>query len=133
MLVFDLTKRATFTAVEGWVKDVEKNTDKKVAKILVGNKADMAADGGKRAVTQAEAQKLADSYGMPYVETSAKSGTNVEDAFEQLAKLALDNVKKEKEIKSGGLTSPHGGVSTKVNLKAKKGAEDDGEKKKQWC
>ena len=132
MLVFDLTKRATFTAVEGWVKDVEKNTDKKVAKILVGNKVDIASDGGKRAVAQAEAQKLADSYGMPYVETSAKSGLNVEDAFEQLAKLSLDNVKKEKELKGGqGGFSPQG-VSSKVNLKAKKETVEE-EKKKSWC
>jgi Ras-related protein Rab-2A len=136
MLVFDLTKRATFTAVEGWVKDVEKNTDKKVAKVLVGNKADVAdgSGGGKRAVTQAEAAKLAESYGMPYIETSAKSGVNVEDAFEQLAALALANVKREKERGGQGgdrPTTPHS--SSKVNLKDGGGGGGSTEKKKSWC
>jgi small GTP-binding protein len=96
MLVFDLTVRGSFLAVESWVRDIDKNADKKVAKILVGNKADLADGEGRRAVTQAEATKMAAAHGMTYIETSAKSGLNVDAAFERLAGTALENLKREK-------------------------------------
>ena len=95
MLVFDLTSRPSFLAVESWVKDIDKNADKKVAKILVGNKADLAeSEPGRRAVTEDDARKVANAHGMTYIETSAKSGANVEAAFERLAGLALESLKR---------------------------------------
>ena len=96
MLVFDLTVRGSFLAVESWVRDIDKNADKKVAKILVGNKADLADGEGRRTVTQAEATKMAAAHGMTYIETSAKSGLNVDAAFERLAGTALENLKRDK-------------------------------------
>jgi hypothetical protein len=36
-------------------------------------------------VTEEEAQRFADSYGVPYIETSAKTGENVDEAFMMLA------------------------------------------------
>lgn len=51
-------------------------------KLLVGNKADLTA---KRAVDTATAQAFADEAGIPFLETSAKSATNVEAAFVRMA------------------------------------------------
>ncbi|KAL1762907.1 GTPase HRas isoform X1, partial [Sigmodon hispidus] len=45
--------------------------------VLVGNKNDLAA----RTVESQQAQDLACSYGIPYIETSAKTHQSVEDAF----------------------------------------------------
>ncbi|CAF1120723.1 unnamed protein product [Rotaria sordida] len=50
--------------------------------LLVGNKCDLTYD---RVVGHATAKKLADSLNIPYIETSAKNPTNVEQAFETLA------------------------------------------------
>ena len=58
-----------------------------VQKVLVGNKIDLAH---KRKVPQADAQALADKYGMMYFETSAKDDMNVEQCFFRLAKQIAD-------------------------------------------
>lgn len=131
MLVFDLTVRASFQAVESWVRDIDKNADRKVAKILVGNKADLADADNRRAVTAAEATKVAEQHGMTYIETSAKSGVNVDEAFEKLAALALGNVKKEK---AAAEDSKQAAAPAKtVNLSRRADAGEAAEKKKGCC
>ncbi|KAL1791709.1 Q Chain Q, Ligand-bound Ras:SOS:Ras complex [Sigmodon hispidus] len=55
-----------------WVKDSDN-----VLMVLVCNKCDLAA----RTVESQQAQDLACSYGIPYIETSAKTHQGVEDAF----------------------------------------------------
>ncbi len=55
--------------------------------ILVGNKQDLA---NERKVTYDEAKQLADSWGVEYIETSAKTNFNCKEAFE---KLALEIIK----------------------------------------
>ena len=55
---------------------------------MVGNKIDL-----KREIEMMEAKQIADNFGMPYLETSAKDGTNVDKAFGRIAtKLAVDNM-----------------------------------------
>lgn len=50
--------------------------------MLIGNKCDMS---DQRAVTTAEGEALAKEYNVPFFETSAKQGVNVEKAFISLA------------------------------------------------
>ena len=52
--------------------------------VLVGNKIDLA---NKRKVTTEEAKKLAESWGIDYIETSAKNNLNCKEAFEKLARI----------------------------------------------
>merc|ERR1711907_813524 len=54
-----------------------------VEKMILGNKCDME---DQRMVSTEDGQKLADEYGVPFLETSAKSSTNVEKAFFQMAR-----------------------------------------------
>jgi Ras-related protein Rab-2A len=135
MLVFDLTMRTSFAAVESWVRDIDKNADKRVAKILVGNKADLAEmpgeglGGQKRAISVAEATACAKAHGMTYIETSAKSGANVDTAFERLAGLALDNLKREKEDTAG---RPAPAAAKTVTLGGGKKEGGDKAEKKSW-
>jgi GTPase SAR1 family protein len=51
--------------------------------VLVGNKTDLPAE--ERAVTREAAAELADSNDMLYIETSAKTGSNVAALFELIA------------------------------------------------
>lgn len=53
--------------------------EKHVAIVLVGNKADLPAD--RRAVSTEEGARLAKQYSVPFFETSAKTGVNVDEAF----------------------------------------------------
>eukprot|EP00826_Nyctotherus_ovalis_P008802 TRINITY_DN1228_c0_g5_i2.p2 TRINITY_DN1228_c0_g5~~TRINITY_DN1228_c0_g5_i2.p2 ORF type:complete len:107 (+),score=49.11 TRINITY_DN1228_c0_g5_i2:495-815(+) len=54
-----------------------------MAVALVGNKCDL---GEKRKVSAEEAARTAKEHGMLYIETSAKTGANVEEMFTQMAK-----------------------------------------------
>ena len=54
--------------------------------IMVGNKNDLE---DQRKVSTEEAQSLAEENGMLYLETSAKTGENVEKLFTNLAEIIL--------------------------------------------
>lgn len=78
ILVFDLTDMDTFTRLPTWLSEIERYTQQKVAMMLVGNKADLK---DKRVVDFDVAQDYANKLAIPYLETSAKLSTNVEQAF----------------------------------------------------
>ena len=83
ILVFDITEKNTFTEIESWLAEVEKNsTDKNIVKLLVGNKIDLEH---ARQVTTDEAVEFAKDHGMTYIETSAKNAINIEKAFTTIA------------------------------------------------
>ena len=63
--------------------------------MIIGNKTD--APG--RAVTTEEAREHADGLGVPFLETSAKADTNVEEAFLTLASELLRRAPPEKPQK----------------------------------
>jgi small GTP-binding protein len=90
VLVFDLANIESFTNVHRWLRDIQSQMVKDDARsqsplLLVGNKVDL---GRKRAVGQDEARALAESVGVAYFETSAKTGHGVEDAFTFSATVA---------------------------------------------
>ena len=76
--MYDVTDAESFTNVQQWLHEIEKYASENVDKLLVGNKADL---GARRAVTFEQGRGFADSLGMDFVETSAKSAQNVEKAF----------------------------------------------------
>ena len=56
---------------------MQQHTDTKYVTTLVGNKADLP----NREVTNAEATQYAQENGFGYIEVSAKTGANIEEAF----------------------------------------------------
>jgi GTPase SAR1 family protein len=65
-----------------------------VPMILVGNKSDLVDE---RAVPREVGKAMANHFGVPYIETSAKRGINVEETFEKVMRLILLD-----EQKNGG-------------------------------
>jgi len=80
IVVYDITCRDSFNNVKTWIEECKNSATKTITFILIGNKSDLAE---KRAVTEDEGRELAESYGIQYYETSAKTGTNVEKAFSE--------------------------------------------------
>ncbi|XP_048356250.1 ras-related protein Rab-39B-like [Sphaerodactylus townsendi] len=86
VLMFDLTNRASFESIKKWHQEVMETVKPyHVVFVLVGHKSDLK-DECK--VEQKEAEKLASSLGAKYIETSAKTSQNVEEAF-QILTLAI--------------------------------------------
>jgi len=85
ILVYDVSERKSFENVGEWMNQIDKETtDGLVVKLLVGNKIDL-----DRVVTTEEGIELSEKYNMPFLETSAKDASNVEDSFLQIATMIL--------------------------------------------
>lgn len=80
--VFSITEQESFAAMNDHREQIlrVKETEK-IQMILVGNKADLES---RREVSQQEAENLARSWGISYIETSAKTRVNVDEAFTKL-------------------------------------------------
>ena len=73
-----MTDLESFNNVKQWLSEIDRYASESVNKLLVGNKSDLTA---KRAVDYATAKAFADEIGIPFLETSAKNASNVEQAF----------------------------------------------------
>ena len=73
------------------MNDIDKFAKDGVFKILVGNKCDLNEN---RKVSKEKGKQLADSYGIPFIETSAKSNENIEKLFVDSTKVFLDKQSK---------------------------------------
>jgi len=89
LLVFDVSNRVSFMALDSWLKEIYQYSDPCVTFILCGNKIDLDA---QRSVDTEEAEEFAKQNGMLYVETSAKDATNVQGAFNSLCISIVEKV-----------------------------------------
>ena len=120
LLVFDLSRKQTFEHVTDWLNDLRAIAEPDIVVILVGNKADLTeqneeGDGqNKREITRKEAEEWARKNGvLEYVETSAKSGENVEKAFMRVAERIYQNIQAGKydlNDRRSGVKGPSAGL-----------------------
>ncbi|CAG9580336.1 putative ras-related protein rab-2a [Leishmania major strain Friedlin] len=89
LLVYDVTRRDTFTHLQSWLEDAKANANTALVIMLIGNKCDLES---KRQVSREEGEAFARCNGLMFMETSAKTSQNVDDAFLQTAALIYDNV-----------------------------------------
>ena len=66
--------------VTEWLKNIEKYAKENVYKFLVGNKSDLTEN---RVIQTEEASKFAEEHNLPYIETSAKDGINIDELFDK--------------------------------------------------
>jgi len=122
LVVYDITDRESFDNLNSWLIEIEKNANKNVYKLLIGNKCDLE---DKRKVTFQEGKDFAESNGMKFMETSAKTASKVQEAFELLTnEIIKASINKEK------------GLEKKENNKAvhlTSGGTDISGKKKGGC
>ncbi|KAG6411217.1 hypothetical protein SASPL_129295 [Salvia splendens] len=93
VLVYDVNVKQSFDNLSKWRKQfLDEASLKHPGKfpfIVLGNKIDVAG-GNLRAVSEKDAKAWCDSNGsIPYFETSARNGMNVDDAFKCIAKSAF--------------------------------------------
>lgn len=91
IVVFDITRKETAENTENWIEEVYKRTKNKPPVILLGNKVDLRGTEREK-VSQNEGKKLAQDLSeqfeveIPYLDSSAKTGKNLEEAFKTIAK-----------------------------------------------
>ena len=88
MLVFDKTSPESFDRVGYWTEEVSRYGHASTLKTLIGNKCDL---GGQ--VSSAEAEAKDRSFGIEYIETSAKMSAQVDSAFTSLARQLVQKRK----------------------------------------
>ncbi|RLI66520.1 MAG: hypothetical protein DRO88_01645 [Promethearchaeia archaeon] len=79
LFVFDLNDRKTFEHLPEWKAELDKFAGCEYEGLIIGNKSDLP-----REVSNAEAIQLANKYNMEFIETSALTNSNVEEAFVML-------------------------------------------------
>lgn len=118
MVVYDLTNEKTFKMMDKWIKELKDNAPKNIAIMIVGNKSDLF---NEKVDLGNELDRFKNEY--LYCEVSAKSGTNVSLAFENLTLKIIEN---EKQKKLKGEDAPRDSMPLR---KASKG----GHKKNSKC
>ena len=114
ILIYDVTNLQTFENVKNWITQIREEANKNVVIFLAGNKADLPEES--RAVQKEDGQKMAEEYNIPFQETSAKEGINVNETFQELVEK-IDEVFSKLEIPKA----------------EQKNILFNGKKKKSWC
>ncbi|XP_040132939.1 ras-related protein Rab-4A isoform X5 [Ictidomys tridecemlineatus] len=89
LLVYDITSRETYNALTNWLTDARMLASQSIVILLCGNKKDLDTD---REVTFLEASRFAQENELMFLETSALTGENVEEAFVQCARKILNRI-----------------------------------------
>ncbi|XP_034075680.1 ras-related protein Rab-26-like isoform X2 [Gymnodraco acuticeps] len=83
LLLYDVTNKSSFDNIKAWLTEIHEYAQQDVVLMLLGNKADATHE---RVVKREDGERLAKEFGVPFMETSARSGLNVELAFNGVAK-----------------------------------------------
>ena len=92
LVVYDITNRESFSNLNSWLIEIEKNGNKDVFKLLIGNKNDLESE---RKITYDEGKDFASINWMEFFETSAKTAYKVQEAFETLTR---NIIRKDKNL-----------------------------------
>jgi len=110
IMVYDVTSQESFDHVEEWLSEVDRYANENTAKLLVGNKADLIEE---KQVSEETAQRFADKLGISFLETSAKTATNVDAAFLTMGKELIN---REKQPGNKDAQKPGGDKNVKLKV-----------------
>ena len=99
ILVYDVTARHTFENCKHWMDEIKQNTNSDVVIYLIGNQADLVNTGQNQEVSASDAEAFVRSNNLSgFMETSAKSGINVDKAFSAFCKVLYNSWKDKRDI-----------------------------------
>ena len=90
LLVFDLTREQTFVETKKWLTEIRQFSNENIPFVLIGNNVDLLEDVGE-VIDREEARAFAEKEGGIYIETSIKTGANVDEAFNELTRRIIES------------------------------------------
>ena len=95
IIVYAIDNKESFKNLELWINDLKKESNPDVKIIIIGNKAD---NENERQISKQDGEQFCkDHSGSLFMETSAKTGININQLFDDAAKLLYEESKKLKE------------------------------------
>ena len=94
MIVYDITRKATFEDIEKWKNEIMDKVRGSLKLMLIGNKCDL---NDERKISTEKALEKAKLLNIPLMETSALDSTNIQKAFESILREMYKEFKKDKE------------------------------------
>jgi Ras-related protein Rab-2A len=133
IMVYSIDNEDSFSNIEKWLNDIKTQSNPDVKIFLIGNKADLE---DKRKITRAQGEKFCNDHKLSFfIETSAKTGFNVQNVFIQVAKeLYLQHEEIKNRISRPGslMNMPEPPEMTNM-LKLETEEEEIKIKKKKFC
>ncbi|XP_076453593.1 ras-related protein Rab-37-like isoform X4 [Babylonia areolata] len=97
LLLYDVTNKASFDNIRAWLAEINEYAQEDVVIMLLGNKCDSTSE---RVIRKEDGERLAREYGVAFMETSAKTGVNVDLAFMAVARdLKMKKTRRPNEPK----------------------------------
>lgn len=93
LVVFDLSRHQTFSSMKEWLSEMRSIVINDIPSVIIGNKSDLIPEIGY-IIDKREVEEFAKKQDCLYVETSAKTGDNVEKAFLELTHLMINKMGK---------------------------------------
>ena len=108
ILIYDVTNLQSYENVKNWISQIKEEANPNVLIYLAGNKIDVGEED--RVVKTEEGQKIANEFNLPFYETSAKNGVNVNEIFEDIlekidevySKIEVSKTEKKNKLYTGG-------------------------------
>jgi len=98
LLFYDLTDKTSFENAADWLREIHDHTEEGIVIMLIGNKYDLVLeDPSARKVSTEEATNFVKKYHLLYMETSAKTGYNVKEAFETLVETVYEEQQRNQQ------------------------------------
>ena len=88
IMAYGINDRNSFNNINNWMKQIKEHAGEHVCLLLIGNKCDMK----DRVVEESEGRNLANEYSIPFLETSAKEGINIQECFQTIGKDVADKI-----------------------------------------
>lgn len=86
-IVYDITRSETFENVKAWFEEFKKFVPAAIQLMVIGNKIDLP-----RKIDRKDGEQVAKEIGAEFMETSPKTGENIERVFENVIKKLLITV-----------------------------------------